>query len=300
MFLSVVREGSFSAAARSLRVAPSTVSRRIATLEDRTGVRLFERTTRQMTLTDAGRLFHESVTPLLDELEHAAERARDAQRVVRGTIRVATPTSFAHEQVAPWLQQLQTLHPELRVELVLGSRTSDLLEERIDVALRLGPVQTSSLIALRLCEMPRVVVASPGYLESRGRPRRPRDLESHACLAFPFEGFGSRWSFRDARRKLTHVDLEPIVVVPEGLVLRSLALRGAGLTLLPRWLVAEPLHEGTLVDVFPRYDVTATVHDAAVWLVFPSRQYLPLKVRTFVDFVKNEFREGPPWERMLR
>ncbi len=256
--------------------------------------------TRRVTLTEVGEAYHRRVAPLLEELELAAERTRETNDEPRGLVRVATPTAFAHEHVAKWIVELHALHPELRVELVLDTRLSDLVEERIDVAIRLGQVQASSVIAVKLCEMPRVVVASPEYLATAGRPRRPADLAQRACLAFPYEGYGPVWTFRDAKGRESRVEVSPLVTVPEGLVLRSLAVRGVGLALLPRWLVAEQLHDGSLVEVLPDHDATATVHGAAVWLVYPSREYVPVKVRAFLDFVKERFRHGPPWQRGLR
>jgi DNA-binding transcriptional LysR family regulator len=141
------------------------------------------------------------------------------------------------------------------------------------------------------------VVGSPEYLRRRGHPRRPKDLADHDCLVFPFEGYRPAWSLRDRRGRTQRIDVPARIVVPEGLVLRALAVRGVGLTLLPRWMVHDELRDGSLVDVLPNHDATGTVHDAAIWLVYPSREYLPLKVRAFVDFVKRRFAGGPPWER---
>ncbi|MEM9694930.1 MAG: substrate binding domain-containing protein, partial [Myxococcota bacterium] len=214
-------------------------------------------------------------------------------------LRIAASAAFAREHVLSWLGELRRAHPQLELELVLDSRMSDLVEERVDVAIRLGAMRPSALIATKLCDMPRVVVASPAYLSAQGHPRAPADLANHPCLAFPFEGFGPTWLFRDGRGRTSAVELKPSRVVPDGTMLRELALQGLGPTLLPRWLVAGPLHDGRLIDLFPRYDVTGTVHDAAVWLVFPSRDYLPLKVRVFIDYVKAQFRDGPAWERPI-
>lgn len=297
VFDHVVRHGTFTAAARALSLSPSSVSRQIAALEEQIGVRLFERTTRTMSLTEAGRRFAAGTKPALEELERAAQRARDAQDVVAGAIRVATSAAFAQEHFVPWLAELRTTYPELRIELLLDSKMSDLIEQRVDVAVRLGAMRSSTLIATKLCEMRRVVVASPDYLATAGRPKRPTELQEHACLAFPFDGFGSTWLFRDSRGRRTQVAVDSAMVVPDGAMLRELAVRGMGVSLLPRWLVAHQLRDGTLVDVFPKYDATGTVFDTAVWLVFPSRDYLPVKVRAFLDFMKAQFLDGPPWER---
>jgi DNA-binding transcriptional LysR family regulator len=300
LFVEAARGGSFSAAARVAHVSPSHVSRRVAELEDDVGTRLFQRSTRRMVLTDAGRIYYQRVAQLLEELERASDFAHDTENAARGLLRVATPSSFAHEHVVPWLVELHALYPALRIELVLHSQMSDLIEERIDVAIRLGHMQPSSLIAVKLCEMPRVIVASPSYLEKAGWPQSPADLNTHTCLAFPFEGFKHIWSLRDATGQEISVELSPQIIAAEGMILRALALQGQGVSLLPRWMIASQLREGSLVNIFPRYDATATIHGAAVWLVYPSREHLPLKVRVFLDYVKARFHNGPPWEWTLR
>jgi DNA-binding transcriptional LysR family regulator len=299
-FGAVVRGGSFSAAARELSVSPSHVSRQISTLEEQLEVLLFQRTTRKLALTEAGTAYSARVLPLLEELALAGERVRDLGDKPSGLVRIAAPTSFACEHLATWVGELRLLYPAIDVELALDTRLHDLVEERIDVAFRLGHLEASTLVARKLCDMPRVVVASPSYVAARGLPRHPNELPAHDCLVFPFAGYGASWSFRDGRGRSARVEVRASVIIAEGLALRALALAGAGLTLLPRWLVAESLHRGELVQAFPTYDVTGTEHGAAVWLVYPTRDYLPLKVRVVIDFMTERFADGPPWERMLR
>jgi len=296
LFVAVAEAGSFSGAARTLRVSPSHVSRRIAALEEALDCRLFQRTTRSMVLTPEGRAYQQRVTPLLDELARVSERVGEDD-TPRGHLRVASPLAFTHEHLAGWMGELYERYPELELELVLGYRFNDLVEDRIDVAIRLGVLEPSSLIATKLADMARVVVASPDYVETHGRPRRPKDLAAppHRAVVFPYDGHGGTWLFRDGKRRETRVDVQVVARVPDGLTLRKLVLHSMGVSLLPRWLVASELREGTLVDLFPKHYVTSTRHEGAIWLVYPSRDHLPLRVRAFIDFVKERFAKGPPW-----
>lgn len=296
VFRDVVKHGSFTAAARASGVSPSHISRQVAALEAELKVRLFQRTTRKVVLTEAGAAYARRVEPLLDELEGSHARLQDASKTPRGTLRIAAAPAFAHEVMLPWLVELRAMHPQLVIEMRLEDRVSDLVEQKIDLAIRLGRMEASTLIARKLATMPRMVVASPEYLTARGAPVCPADIARHECLVFPFEGYRPSWRFRHQHPDQTErVDVSPALVVPDGISLRQLALSGAGLALLPDWLVARPLREGRLVDVFPSYDVTGTAHDAGVYLVYPSRDYLPLRVRIFIDYVAAQFEGGAPW-----
>ncbi len=294
-FLEAVERGSFAAVARARRIAPSSVSRVVAELEAELEVRLFQRTTRRLSLTEAGRAYVDRVGPLLEELRQAREYARDLSSAPRGLLRVAVTSAFAQVHVAKWLPRLLIQHPDLQVELVLDARYTDLISDHIDVAIRLGQVPPSSAIAKKLCAMPRMVVASPARHKPTSR-LKPDSMKDEPCLLFPYEGYSPVWKFRDRRQRIREVQPRGRVIAPDGMVLRSLALQGEGYALLPRWLCAEDVASGALVDVFPEHDVTATEFDAAVYLMYASRNYLPLKVKTFVAFVTELFRNGPRWE----
>ena len=294
-FALVVRAGSFAAAARLRGVAPSSVSRTVAMLEGEIGIRLFQRTTRRLALTEAGRSYHRRVVPLLDGLERAADAARDLGARPRGLLRVAVAAPFATLYLARWLPAFAERFPDLQIELALDSRYADLVGERIDVAVRLGRLDSASVIALKLCDAPRAVVASPAYLVGHA-PRRPADVRDHRCLVFPRGGERETWRFRDGEKRTTEVEVRARISVADGLVVRELARSGLGLSLLPRWLCADDLRSGALVDVFPSHEVTATEFESSLWLAYPSRSHLPLKVRVFVDYLREIFRGGPPWD----
>ncbi|ACY14111.1 LysR family transcriptional regulator [Haliangium ochraceum] len=292
-FVHTVELGSFAAVARAERVSPSSISRLVSELETELCVRLFQRTTRRLSLTEAGRVYLDRVAPLLEELERARDLARELSATPRGVLRVACAPTFAQMHLARWLPSFLQRYPELDVELVLEVGVTDLIAARIDVALRLGRVDGATLVAKKLCEMPRVVVASPQWLD--GRRLRPADVSREPCLVFAHAGVAPLWRFRDRRARVREYAPRQRVLAPDGVVLRRLAVAGLGLALLARWACAEELASGALVDVFPRHAVTATEFDAAVYCVYPSRSYLPLKVRLFVDFVTEIFRDGPPW-----
>lgn len=298
-FVDAVARGSFASVARARRVAPSSVSRQVAELETELEVRLFQRTTRRLSLTEAGQAYLDRVAPLLLELEHARDNARDLGAVPRGVLRIAVTGTFAQLHLVRWLPCFLAQYPDLQLELALDARYTDLISDNIDVAIRLGHMQPTSAVAKKLCAMPRVIVASPKRLNASSG-LTPEAVGAVPCLLFPHEGYGPRWKFRDRKGEVQDFEPRSRVAAADGVFLRSLAVDGEGFALLPRWLCAEELAAGSLVDVFPGYDVTATEFDAAVSLLYASRSYLPLKVRVFVTFVTELFRNGPPWEAVLR
>lgn len=295
-FVEVMRRGNFAAVARARNADPSSVSRTIAALEDQLGVRLFNRTTRRLSPTEAGIAYFERVEPMIDELERAALAAADSGDEPRGVLRITAPVTFAQLNVVPWLPEFARRYPELSFELLLTDSFVDLVQERVDIALRLGKLADSSLIAHRLCDMVYTVCASPDYLRRAGRPKSPSELEYHECLRYPVQGYGARWRFRRGDGPVTEVPIRGRVAVSNGVALRQCAVAGMGLTLLPRWNVAHELRTGELVDVFPDYQATVSEFDAAAWLLYPSRSYLPLKVRAYTEFLREKFKHGSPAE----
>lgn len=294
IFVEVVQQGSFAGAARALDMDPSAVTRAVAALEAALGARLLQRTTRQVALTEAGAGYLERVRPLLDELTRAGEELQDTTGQVRGVVRVTASVAYGQTVLVPMLPALHAKHPGLEVDLVLSDAVVDLVAQRIDVALRLGPAVVSSLVGLKLAPVRPRVVASPGYLKRHGRPRAPRDLAHCDCLRFPLPGYRTQWSFRehDGSGKVQTVTVRGWLVMSTALALHRAALDGLGPALLANWLVDPDVEAGRLVDLFPRHEVTATNFDSAVWLLYASREHLPRRVRAFVDFVKARFEQG--------
>jgi DNA-binding transcriptional LysR family regulator len=297
-FVEVVRRGSFATVARDRNTAPSSVSRTIAAMEGELGFRLFQRTTRRLAPTEAGAVYFRRIEPLIGELEQAEQLAHDAAAEPRGTLRVTAPVSFAQANLVPLLPEFTRRYPEVSFDLVLNETFMDLVDDRIDVALRLGRLAASGLVAHRLSDMRYVVCASPDYLRRNGRPAKPQDLEHHHCLRYPIPGYGAVWRFRNARGRISEVPVRGRVIASSGGALRQCAVAGMGLVMLPRWNLAAELRDGSLVQLFPEHAATASEFDVAAWLLYPSRAYLPLKVRVFVDFIKEQFRAGPPAERV--
>lgn len=291
IFVDVMRYGSFAAVARQHDVDPSSVSRSIALLEDQLGFRLFQRTTRRLVATEPGNLYFERIQPVIDELERARDEARDLVAEPAGRVRMTASVAFGVTCLIPLLPPLRATHPGLELDLVLSDAVVDLVGERLDLAIRLGPRLHSGLIGSQLMRTRYHVCASPGYLARTSRPRKPGDLTGHDCLLFPFSGYRTQWRFRNKSGEITEVPIGGSLVISSALALHRAARDGLGPVLLADWLVGTDLKAGTLIDLFPRHDVTATDFDTAAWLLYPSRAYVPRKVRAVIDFLKGHL--GP-------
>ena len=294
IFVEVSRHRSFAAVARELDVTASAVSRAIASLERELGLRLFQRTTRRLSPTEAGAIYFERLAPLVEALDEARHLATDSGEDPSGLLRITAPVTFAQLHLLPLLPPFARRFPKLSFELLLTDAFVDLVAERFDVAIRLGRLEDSSLIAHRLCDMPYAICASPGYLATHSRPRDPQDLSRHDCLRYPVPGYRSVWRFRDRRGRHEEVRVSGRFTVSNGIALRQCAIAGLGITLLPRWNVADAISDGTLVELLTRYEATPSEFEGAAWVIYPSREYLPLKVRAFVDHVRSAFANGVP------
>jgi DNA-binding transcriptional LysR family regulator len=285
-FVEVVQRGSFAAAARLLDMAPSAVTRSVAALEEELGVRLMQRTTRQLAPTEAGSTYFEQVLGILEGLDRAGDDARATTSDVRGTVRITTSVAYGQTVLVPLLAELHERHPGLEFEFLLTDAVLDIVAERVDLALRLGQVRDSSLIGVQLAPVRVRVVASEAYLRKHGRPRVPADLAHCDCLRFPMQGYRTQWTFRSPDGELETVDVKGWLVMSTAMALQRAAVDGLGPALLGDWMVAPDIASGLLVDLFPDHEVTATGFDGAVWLLYPSRAYLPRRVRVVADFLK--------------
>lgn len=288
-FVEVVRQGSFAAVARDRNLDPSSVSRAIASLEKELGIRLFQRTTRQLSLTEAGTVYFERMEPLVSEMKEAIAAAKEVSNHPRGTLRITASVSFGLACIVPHLAQFESRYPDLSIDLVLTDSVLDLVNERLDIAIRLGKMTDSTLIAHRLMPTQYFVCASPSYLKQKGHPRQPQQLSQHECLRFPLDGFRTKWWFEDRRGQKQGreaIAIQGKIVISNAIALRECTLAGMGLSLLPNWLIQSHLEAGSLINVFPHHAVTATDFETAAWFVYPSKSYLPLKVKVFTDFLK--------------
>lgn len=283
VLLRVVQEGSFRNAARALGMPKTTVSRKVAELEEQLGAQLLQRTTRTLALTDAGAAFLEEAEGALARLDAAGEAVAALQREPRGKLRVTTTVPLGELFLAPILADFLAAHPKLEALVHLTDRPVDLVTERFDVALRVGSLQDSALVARLVGTSSYRVVASPAYLAQHGTPRRPSELSAHACLRFTRSGAAARstWPFGTGKRAL-EVPVSGRLVSDDFVLLRRAAERGLGVARLPILVVHEALRAGALVSVLEGYATTPT----PVHLLHHGGRYVPPRTRTFLDFVQ--------------
>lgn len=296
--LDVARRGSFAAAARDRLVDPSSISRSVAALEQRLGLRLFQRSTRRLTLTEEGAAYLARAEAALEELARAGEDARAARAAPTGVLRLTASVAFGQTLITPLLPRFRAEAPDLGLELLLTDAVVDLVGERVDLAIRLAPSVGGELVAARLFGTRYRVCAAPAYLAAAGRPAEPRALADCPCIRFALPGFRTRWLFRragagGAAAETISVPVGGPLVIANALALREAALQGHGPALLSDWLIRDDLAAGRLVDLFPDHDVTATEFETAAWAVYPSRSFLPHKVRFAIDLLRDGLRSAP-------
>lgn len=284
--LRVAKLGSFAAAARALDLDPSSVSRTVAGVEAALGVRLFQRSTRRLAVTEEGEAYLARIGPLIEALAQASDDAGRLRQQPSGTLRLTAAVSYAQVCIVPHLAAFRALFPEIRLELIPSDENLDLLAEGIDLAIRLTASPQGAWIGSRLVRTRYRVVAAPRYLATQGTPAAPADLAGHDCLRFALPEFRTRWQFRKAGGEAVSVPVEGHLVIGGGLALRQAARDGLGPALLGDWLVDDDIAAGRLVDLFPGWDCTATSFDTGVWALYPSRAYLPRKVRAMIDFLR--------------
>jgi DNA-binding transcriptional LysR family regulator len=290
LFAEVVSSGGITSAAGRLGLRKSTVSRRLAALEERLGTRLLERTTRQLRLTEAGREYHSHCARLVAEANAVNRSLSESRGTPRGTLRIAT-LALMGELLTPVISEFLLRHPQVRVEIALARAHVDLLAEDYDLALRTGPLADSSLIARRLGNVRTGYYASPAYLSRRGPPRTPKDLALHECVLLAEPGTDEVWFFTGPRGART-VRVEGRLRVPSERAGQAAARAGLGLVRLPAYLAAEDIRSGILVPVLE----SVTPEGLPVFAVYPSGRQLPPKVRAFLDLL-GERTSVLPWEQ---
>lgn len=286
IFVEVSRRLSFSDVARNREIEPSSVSRTISSLETELGERLFHRTTRKLTLTEAGALYLARVEPLVAQLDDAKHEVRATGRGPRGILRLSASVAFGQARLVPLLSAFCERYPDLKLELLMDDANLDLVDHGIDLAVRLAPGVDANVIVRKLMETRYHVVAAPGWLDAR-RLASPDELSQYRMLRFTLPGYRDRWLFRDKSGEVTIVPVDGDLLISNAIGLRDAALAGLGPALLADWLIGPELRTGQLVDCFPDYRVTATEFDTAAWLIYPSRSYLPGKVRIMIDFLQE-------------
>jgi DNA-binding transcriptional LysR family regulator len=289
IFARVVSAGSMSAAGRELGLSPAVVSKRLRRLEDRLGTRLLQRTTRQIALTEAGQGFYERVVAILARVEEAESFVTRRSSTARGTLKITAPTSFGRMHIAPHLCQFMKENPDLNINIILSDEFADIVGEGYDLAIRIAELADSSLVARRIAPVRRVLCAAPSYLERHGIPKKLEDLESHNCLthvngeAWKLEGPDGPVAFRPAGSLSTN----------SSEVVREAVVAGTGIGLRSTWDIGPDLARGSLTQVLPNYEGSRSI---AVHAIYPSRQFLPMKVRLFIDFLADLYGASPYWE----
>ncbi|MEL6583655.1 MAG: LysR family transcriptional regulator [Pseudomonadota bacterium] len=288
----VARHGSFAAAARVLSVDPSAISRSVAGVEAGLGLRLFQRSTRSLSVTEEGEAYLARLVPLLEELDQAHDAARAVSRRPAGTLRLTTSVAFAHTCIVPHLSAFTARYPDISLEILPSDATLDLAANSIDLAIRLMPAPAGDVVSAKLIDTRYRVVASPDYLAKSEGLSEPNDLQNHKCLRFALPDYRTRWRFRSGGSPPIEVPVSGSIVIANALSLRQAALDGLGPALLADWLVWRDIQSGALVDVFPHHECAATDFNTAAWALYPSRSYLPQKVRVTLDFLRETLRRG--------
>ena len=296
VFVQVVKASSFTAAARELALSRSVVSKYISRLERNLGVRLLNRTTRRLSLTEAGIRFYEQCQSALAQLEDAESEIHAMQAMPRGQLRVSAPSSFGVMHLAPLLPQFRRSYPELSIELSIDDKLVDIVDSGIDVAIRIADLPDSTLIAKRITQCRYVVCASPDYLDNYGRPNTPDDLANHNCLLFEFWGSPAQWQLMGKDDRFVAVTVRGDVICNNSLALRELLLRGGGITMAPTFLVGEDIEKGRLTAVLQSY----RFKPLSIYAVYPHRQFLAAKVRAFLEFLSAHMDSDLPyWDNAI-
>ncbi|HEX4880516.1 MAG TPA: LysR family transcriptional regulator [Limnobacter sp.] len=289
-FALVAGKGSLSAAAREEGVAPAVISRRLDALEERLGVKLLRRTTRTLSLTHEGSAFLEDCQRILNDLANAEASVSLGGVKASGHLRITAPGGFGRAHVAPLVLEFVREHPEVTVSLDLSDRVVDLLNENMDCAVRIGVLQDSSLIGVKLADNQRLVVATPRYLQRHGTPAHPEDLLRHNCLNLATAGAPSGWQFV-VNGQTSSFRVGGTMACNDGSSILDWVLDHAGLAWRSLWEVQAHIHAGRLVTVLDDFMAPPT----AIYAVFPQRKHLPLRVRLWVDFLKERYSRPDYW-----
>ena len=292
-FVDVIAKGSLSAAARAEGIAPAMIGRRLDALEERLGVKLLQRTTRKIALTNEGAAYLEDCQRILIELQDAESAVSERSARASGHLMISAPAGFGRQHVAPLLPSFLAEHRDLTLTLNLNDRVVDLIGEGVDVAIRIAALSDSTLIGVKLADNKRVVVASPAYLKRFGTPKSLDDLVRHNCLAMSSEGSQRGWTFQQNGKNIT-LKIAGNMVCNDGEVLHDWALSGKGLAWRSMWEVGTEIESGKLVTVLDEF--SAPGND--IYAIFAQRRHLPLRIRAFVDFLRQAYTEPEYWRKL--
>ena len=293
IFARVVGAGSMSAAGRELGLSPAVVSKRLRRLEDRLGTRLLQRTTRQISLTEAGHGFYERVVAILAGVEEAEAFVTRRSAIARGTLKISAPTSFGRKHIAPNLGAFLENNADLNVNLLLSDDLVDIVGEGFDVAIRIAELADSSLVARKLAPVRQILCASPGYLAKNSAPQTIAELEQHNCLS----NQGSESWHLEGPDGVVNFRPEGNLSTNSSEVVSQAVQANMGIALRYTWDIGQEMADGRLVRVLPDYE---SITNVGIYAIYPSRQLLPVKVRLYIDYLANLFGSVPYWENVTR
>lgn len=287
-FLRLVETGSFTKVARELGTSQPSISRQISALEDHLGARLVQRTTRSVTPTEEGRRFYDHAMQVLESLQEAEASVGRGRIRPAGRLRIAAPVAFSRLHLMPLMPGFLARHPDVTIDLMMHDGFTDLVAEGIDVAIRVGELADPALIVKRLGEVRRVTVASPKYLKKHGEPKHPRDLVNHACIRYTLLATGTRWLFDSASGPLA-VEVKGPFQANNSEAVREAVVAGLGIAVLPIWAFTDEIRKGRVNIILKAYEPQRLPLNA----LYPSRRFVPAKVRAFIEYFEAEFRLEP-------
>ena len=292
VFVGVVEQGSFARAAERMDMSASAVSRHVAELEVHLDTRLLNRTTRRISITESGQAFYERTLQLLADLDEAEAAASSSTATPRGTIRLTCSINFGVPHLAPAIGAFQARYPEVLFDVSASDRFVDLVEEGLDLAIRIGDLGNANLIARKIGQMQLITCASPAYLQRHGTPKRPQELATHNCLTYEYAPVKNQWRFLDKQGNALKIHIAGSVNANNGEMLAAIASEGVGIAHEPDFIVNPRIKAGHLLPILLKYQPLPL----NIYAVYPSRRHLSAKVRAFVDFLTARFSQKSKWE----
>jgi DNA-binding transcriptional LysR family regulator len=290
VFLDVARTLSFAETAKNLDVDPSSISRSVKSLEDELNCRLFQRTTRSLSLTNAGEQFLTRIDPLVIELNRVREEVKAEKNRAEGKVAISASVAFGQLCILPFLSEFLRLYPNIDLELKFTDRNIDMVTEQVDFAIRLAPSVEINIVRSRLMQTTYSLFATPEYLRNHPQILIPSDLYEHKMVTFDLPEFKNHWIFKN-NQEICDIQIKPALSVSNALSVHALIMENIGPGILPSWVAQDSVDEGKIVRLLPNYQVTATSFDTAAWIIYPNRNFLPYRTRVAIDFFRARIRK---------
>jgi len=284
VFRRVAETGNFSEVAREMEMTQPTVSKHVAALEKHLKIKLLNRSTRQINITDVGKQYYDSCINILDQLRETESLLQNQESVPTGCLRINTPITFGEICIVPHLWQFRAEYPDLNIDLIMDDHYVDLVKSAVDLAIRVGPMADSSLVAKKIGDSPRVTVASPEYLANHGEPEDLQDLKNHDCIVYTLLTTLNEWHFTGPNGKES-IRVKSNFSVNNPRTIREAVLQGQGIAVTPLWLIGKHLETGQAKIILKKYEPTPL----EIHAVYPGRQFVPVKVHCFIDYISKKF-----------